>query len=183
MQHISFQQAKQIMSSEGRLNMMPRVDDDAAASAQALGASIVSEVPDMPAKLSTKEKKVWQHITQALLEYGLIHRTDGMMLVVICRTFCDWLNATEELDKFKEGNGGSYMTESKNGYVSAHPLYHISTKLKKDLLLWLPEAALTITSFHKIKGDQIEDKQGTLFDDPIEKFRQQKTAIGMRAVK
>jgi len=169
------------MSVESRLTALPGVDD--AAAAAALDESIISEIPDLPTKLNAKEKKVWQHVTQALLEYGLIHRTDGLTISIICRTFVDWVEATEELDRFKKDNGGSYITESANGYRNPHPLYYVARDHKKSLLQWLPEAALTIPSFQKIKGDQIADSnQGKLFDDPIEKFKQQKAAMGMRVV-
>ena len=41
-------------------------------------------------------------------------------------------------------NGGSYITESANGYRTPHPLYYVARDHKKSLLTWLPEAALTI---------------------------------------
>lgn len=153
-----------------------------AQSAVATDASIISEIPDMPTKLSAKEKKIWHHVTLALHEYGLIHRTDGLTLTIICRTYIDWVDATEELDRYKRDNNNTYITESSNGYRTPHPLYYVARDHKKSLLAWLPEAALTIPSFQKIKGDQTEDKQGALFDDPIEKFKSQKSAIGMRLV-
>ena len=170
------------MSLRGHLTALPGIDTARAQSAKGQDASIISEVPDLLTKLSAKEKKVWQHVTQALLECGLIHRTDGMMLTIICRTFIEWIDATEELERFKRGNNDSYITESANGYRTPHPMYFSARNAKKELLDWLPEAALTIPSFQKIKGAELADSQGTLFDDPIEKFRAQKTAAGMRIV-
>lgn len=170
------------MSAESHLAALPGVDSAKAAATAALAASIISEIPDMPTKLSAKEKKIWVHVTQALLEYGLIHRTDGLALTIICRTFVDWVEATEQLEAYKRDHNGNYITESANGYRAPHPLYYVARDHKKSLLSWLPEAALTVPSFQKIKGNQIEDMQPGLFDDPIEKFKSQKAAIGIRVV-
>lgn len=168
------------MSSTSRLAALPSVDE---ARIAPIDESILSEIPDVPAKLTLKEKKVWIHVAEALKEYGLIHRTDGLMLTVICKTFSNWVDAEIELGKFKDDNGGSYIVESANGYRSPHPIYFIAKNYKKELLDWLPEAALTIPSFHKIKGEKIADNsQGKLFEDPVEAFRSQKSAIGMRVV-
>ena len=171
------------MSAPSHLAGMPSVNNAAASSCDRINAIIESAVPDMPAKLSPKEKKVWHHVTAALLEYGLVHRTDGLALTVICRTFVDWVEATEQLDKYKAENGGNYITESANGYRTPHPLYYVARDHKKSLLQWLPEAALTIPSFQKIKGGSIDSPQGTLFDDPIEAFKNKKAGLGMRLVK
>lgn len=167
------------MSTASHLSALPSVDEGRVASTD-LG--ILSEIPDMPTKLTTKEKKIWAHVALALKEYNLIHRTDGLTLTVICKTFCSWVDTEAELEKYKADNAGSFITESKNGYRAPHPLYYIARDYKKSLLDWLPEAALTIPSFQKIKGNDVGDGQGTLFDDPIEKFRSQKSAIGMRVV-
>lgn len=159
------------------------VNSALADSGKGLIASIVPEIPGMPTKLTGMEKKIWQHITQALLEYGLIHRTDGLMLSIICRTYVDWIEATQELERYKATNGGSYIMESANGYRSAHPLYFVMKDHKKALLDWLPEAALTIPSFQKIKGAEAAPLQGDLFSDPIAEHKQRKAEIGMRLVK
>ena len=167
------------MSATSHLSALPSVDDGAATS---IDLGILSEIPDMPAKLTNKEKKIWAHVSLALKEYNLIHRTDGLTLTVICKTFCSWIDTEAELEKYKADHNGSFISESKNGYRTPHPAYYIARDYKKALLDWLPEAALTIPSFQKIKGDKIGDPQGNLFDDPIEKFRSQKSAIGMRVV-
>lgn len=172
------------MSAQSHLTGMPSVNNATASAFDRINAIIESAVPDMLVKLTAKEKKVWQHVTLALLEYGLIHKTDGITLTVVCRTFCDWVEATEQLDEFKKGNGGNYITESANGYRTAHPLYYIAKDHKKALLQWLPELALTVPSFQKIKGASIDaPQQGNLFEDPIEAFKKTKAAMGVRLVK
>ncbi|MBS1170034.1 MAG: hypothetical protein H6R01_952 [Burkholderiaceae bacterium] len=167
------------MSSQRQLAALPKVDDGKAAHVP----GITSEIPDAPARLNAREKKVWAHVTQALLEYGLIHRTDGLMLTVICRTFIQWIDATRELEDYKRRHNGSFITTSGNGYQAPHPLYYVERDAKKSLLQWLPEAALTIPSFVKIKGeDFVAAQQGALFDDPIDAFKKRKTSLGFRVV-
>lgn len=145
------------------------------------GQQIAAEAPEPPVKLSPREKKVWAHVTEALEEYGLIHRTDGMLMTVICRTFCDWCAQEEFLQALVKEQGSYYVT-TPNGYSQPHQAYYVARDLKRDLLRWLPEAALTIPSFHKIKGEQLAP-QGDLFGvDPIEQFRQRKAALGLRAI-
>ncbi len=171
------------MSVASPFTGLPGVKSALADSGRGLGSSIVSEIPDLPVKLTATEKKIWQHVTQALLEYGLIHRTDGLMISIICRTYADWVDATDELKRYKDTNGGSYITESANGYRQPHPLYYVVRDHKKSLLDWLPEAALTIPSFQKIKGAETASTQGDLFTDPIAEHKQRKAEIGMRLVK
>jgi|TARA_A100001391_G_scaffold205410_1_gene205959 P27 family predicted phage terminase small subunit len=143
---------------------------------------IPSEIPTPPGKLSKREKLVWKHITQALFEYGLIHRTDAIMLLVICRTFVRWVEAEEQLEDIIEQNGGTYIVSTPNGYEQPHQLFYLSRTLKKELLQWLPEAALTIPSFAKAIESRQAPTQGTLFEDPVEAHRRRKTALGMRSV-
>ncbi|WP_348658206.1 P27 family phage terminase small subunit [uncultured Stutzerimonas sp.] len=144
------------------------------------GATIAAEAPEPPVKLNAKEKKLWLHVTAALEQYGLVHRTDGMMLTIICKTFCDWAAQEEFLQKLARDNG-SYYVKTPNGYEQPHQAYYVARDKKRELLKWLPEAALTIPSFHKLKAEQITP-QGDLFDDPVEQFRQRKAKIGLRAI-
>lgn len=147
------------------------------------GASAIpSEIPNAPAKLTAKERGVWDHVTQALHEYGLVHRTDGLALTVICRTFCRWVDAEEALTKYAKENEGSYIVKTPNGYEQPHQLFYTARTLKRELLQWLPEACLTIPSFQKAVGERASPQQGALFEDPVEAHRQRKAAMGLRAV-
>lgn len=143
---------------------------------------IPSEIPTPPAKLSAREKKVWGHVTTALHEVGLIHRTDALALTVIVRTFVRWLDAEEQLNAFIDGNDGSYIVTTPNGYQQPHQLFHLAGRLRGDLLKWLPEAALTIPSFAKAVESRSQPQQGTLFDDPVEAHRARRAAMGVRGV-
>ncbi|GAB2913809.1 P27 family phage terminase small subunit [Paralcaligenes ginsengisoli] len=146
-------------------------------------ASVIpSEIPAAETRLSAKERKVWDHVTAALLDYGLIHRTDAMMLTVICRTFVRWAEAEEALNVFAKKNDGSYVVKTPNGYEQPHQLFYVARTLKKELLQWLPEAALTIPSFQKTVSALDAPEQGSLFDDPVEAHRRRKVAIGLREV-
>lgn len=143
---------------------------------------IPSEIPEHIAKLSAKEKKVWEHVTQALHETGLIHRTDAMLLTVICKTFVCWVEAEEQLAKVIAANGGSYIVKTPNGYEQPHQLFYVVRNTKAELLKWLPEAALTIPSFHKIVGERAAPSQGTLFEDPIEAHKARRAAMNLSLV-
>ncbi|MCY1281820.1 Phage terminase, small subunit [compost metagenome] len=142
--------------------------------------NIEAESPEPPVKLSAKERKVWDYVTQALQDYGLIHRTDGMLMTIICKTFSDWVTQEEFLQKLVRETG-NYYVKTPNGYEQPHQAYYVARDKKRELLKWLPEAALTIPSFHKLKSEQLTP-QGDLFDDPIEQFRQRKARLGLRAI-
>ena len=147
-------------------------------------AGIPSEIPNaIPGvKFNAREKKVWEHVTQALHEVGLIHRTDAMLLTVICRTFNQWIDAEEQLAKVTTSNGGSYIVKTPNGYEQPHQIFYIARNTKQELLKWLPEAALTIPSFHKIVGERAAPGQGSLFEDPIEMHKQRRAAMNLSLV-
>lgn len=144
---------------------------------------IGSEIPDAPINLTVRERKAWDHVTQALCDYGLIHRTDSMMIAVICRTFARWVDAEEQLTVYAKKHGGSYIVTTPNGYEQPHQLFYLARTLKRELLQWLPEAAMTIPSFSKMLGERARPEQGSLFEDPVTAHRERRAAIGMRAVK
>lgn len=164
------------------LKPLPTPDSEKAGEIASVGLTIPPEVPAPPAKLSAKEKKIWEHVTSALYEVGLIHRTDALMLTVICRTFVSWVDAEEQLAEKMKENAGSYMITTPNGYQQPHQLYYVARNCKRELLQWLPEAALTIPSFHKIAGERAAPNQGSLFEDPVELHRKRRAEIGMRVV-
>lgn len=137
---------------------------------------ITAEIPECPAPLTAAEQVVWDYVTNALKDYGLAHRTDGIVLSVIVKTYIQWLDAEQRLEKLVLERG-SYTTTTANGYEMPHPMYYIARNFKKDLLTWLPEAALTIPSFAKIKSDEMGPEQGGLFQDPVETYRARKPGI------
>lgn len=146
--------------------------------------NVTSEIPKPLARLTAKEKTLWGHVTQALQEYGLIHLTDAMTLTVICRTFARWVEAEEQLTLFSKENGGSYIVKTPNGYEQPHQLFYAARTLKRELLSWLPEAALTIPSFQKVMGERALPGQATLpgFEDPVEAHRRRRVSAGLRSV-
>lgn len=146
---------------------------------------VPSEIPQPAAKLSAKEKVLWEHVTQALHDCGLIHRTDAMVVTVIVRTFSRWVDVEEQLTKYMKDNGGSYIVTTPNGYEQPHQLFYMARTIKRELLQWLPEAALTIPSFQKVMGDSAKPgAQGQLpgFEDPVERHRREKVAATLRSV-
>ena len=128
-------------------------------------------IPEPPARMSKKERQYYDYIASALYENRLCRSTDGMMLMVIARTFREWIELSNELDAYKKKNG-SYMSVTPNGYEQPCQLYYVVRNLKRELLQWLPEACLTIPSFEKIKKvTQMDASQGSLFDDdPLTSF-------------
>lgn len=147
--------------------------------------NVAAEIPDPVAKLSAKEKALWSHVTQALKDCGLIHRTDAMLITVICRTFARWVDAEDQLSKLTRENGGTYIVATPNGYEQPHQLFYVVRTLKKELLQWLPEAALTIPSFQKAQRELVGGgSQGNLpgFEDPVEMHRKRRVSAGMRGL-
>ncbi|NIF80148.1 P27 family phage terminase small subunit [Paraburkholderia sp. Cy-641] len=125
---------------------------------------IESEVP-MPLKpLSLAEERVWNYVAVALKDYGLIHRTDAMLMHLIVSTFVQWVDAETALEKHVAENNGSFMSKTPNGYEQPHQCYYMARNLKTELLRMLPEACLTIPSFAKVKQSMREPQQGDMFD-------------------
>lgn len=142
---------------------------------------VVAELPDQIIKLTPAEKKIWDHVTADLYKYGLIHRTDAMVLTVICKTFRQWVDAEDYLRKIEKENGSIYV-KTPNGFEQPHQAFYVAKDLKRQLKGWLSDAALTLESFHKIKSQGAQVQQPDLFDDPIDDFRRRKTAMGLRVV-
>ncbi|WP_213778867.1 P27 family phage terminase small subunit [Caballeronia sp. dw_276] len=138
------------------------VDNLAAADKQTTG--VESEIPEPLKPLSLAEKRVWDYVAKALLDYGLIHRTDAMLMHVIVKTFVQWVDAEAALEKHVEENDGSFMTKTPNGYQQPHQAYYVARNLKRELLQMLPEACLTIPSFAKVKQAMREPQQPDMFD-------------------
>lgn len=122
-----------------------------------------AEIPNSIKKLTPRERKVWQHVTQSLKTHGLIHSTDAMVLNVIVTTFCRWIDTEEQLEKYIKEHDGSYLCITPNGYEQPHQLFYAARHLKRDLLQWLPEACLTIPSFRKAKNLMGQPQQADLF--------------------
>ena len=129
-----------------------------------------AQIPDSLKKLTPKERKIWQHVTQALKDHCLIHQTDAMLLNVIVTTFCRWVDTEEQLEKYMKEHDGSYLCTTPNGYEQPHQLFYAARHLKRDLLNWLPEACLTIPSFRKAKNLIAQPQQGQLFGDNLTNF-------------
>jgi phage terminase small subunit len=122
------------------------------------------EIPKPLSLLTPEAKKVWRYVGESLLDAGLIHRTDALMLMVIVRTYCKWIDLEAKLEAYAETNDGEYTWTTDKGYVMVHPLFHAAQQEKKALLQWLPEAALTITSYRKAKASlSSDDRQPGLF--------------------
>lgn len=131
------------------------------------GKEVVSPEPPPGAQLSPRERKVWDYICAMLRAEGLPHRTGGMAIAIICKTFIHYINAELELQEFVAGNNGSILLKAKKSdYSQPHPLYYAARDLKQELLKWLPEACLSLPSAVMAKAKMGEDsQQDDLFGD------------------
>jgi phage terminase small subunit len=137
---------------------------DEAAAAENLLAGAKSDLPLPLRPLSRPAQLAWIYVTTALHDYGLIHRTDAMLIHVIVSTFVQWDNAEALLEKHMSENDGSFMTITPKGYQQPHQLFYAARDLKRELLQLLPEACLTIPSFAKVKQAMRDPQQPDLFD-------------------
>jgi phage terminase small subunit len=128
-----------------------------------VGDDLPVEIPRPQSPLTPEQKKVWRYVGEALFDAGLIHCTDALMLMVIARTYCKWIDLEAKLEAYAESNAGEYTWTTDKGYVMVHPLFHAAQQEKKALLQWLPEAALTIASYRKAKQALGDDRQPGLF--------------------
>lgn len=125
-----------------------------------------AEIPKPQKPLTDAEKPVWNYICRALKAHGLIHKTDALVLHVIVSTFARWVAAEAQVDALV-AEKGTYVVTTRNGYEQPHQMFFVARNLKRDLLQWLPEAALTIPSFQKAKKllDGDGDRQPDMFSD------------------
>ena len=125
----------------------------------AVGEAVVSPRPPPGSNLSSQERRVWDYICEQLREAGVEHRTSGLAIKVITRTYMDWVKSVKECD-----DHGRYAT-SKAGNTYELPHSFTEKQLKKDLLRWLPMACLTIPSLAKVKEGDGNPQTGDLFGE------------------
>jgi phage terminase small subunit len=142
-----------------------------------LPSAFEAEEPEILTKLSAREKAVWHYLVEALKRYCLIHKTDAPLLTIIVRIFVQWCDAEQQLQAHAKANDGSFMTKTPNGFEQPHQLYYVARDLKRQLLQWLPEAALTIPSFTKLTGGDAAPLTPDMFEDPVVAFRNRKQAL------
>jgi chloramphenicol O-acetyltransferase len=109
--------------------------------------------PDRPpGQMSEQEIAVWDYICAQLRAAGIEHTTFGLAAVLVCKTYVDWLSASEELIRIKQANNGSHLVTLKNGYEQPHQAYYVVRELRRELLQYLPECCLTIPSFANVRS-------------------------------
>ncbi|SMG09622.1 P27 family phage terminase small subunit [Paraburkholderia susongensis] len=118
-------------------------------------------------QLTSRERAVWDYIVARLTEEGLAHRTAGLAITVIARTYIAWVDAGIELEKVKEKHNGSYFIRTPKGYEQPHQAYYTQRNLKQELLRWLPECCLTLPSRAAVMVKKPDDQQDDLFDDLV----------------
>ncbi|MDW5417734.1 P27 family phage terminase small subunit [Iodobacter sp. CM08] len=132
-----------------------------------------------PGEMNTQERRVWDYICERLREAGIDHGTFGLAAMVVCKTYIHWIQAESELAKIKDSNFGSYLITTPNGFSQPHQIFYVVSALKKELLQWLPECALTIPSLSNIRsktGDQ--SQQDDLFGNLVNHAANRPSAFG-----
>ncbi|WP_374335106.1 hypothetical protein [Methyloversatilis sp.] len=129
--------------------------------AQIAPSGELAKSPDVPplAALSTNERRVWKYICDSLVEAGLEHITAGLPIMVIVRTYSDWLEAAKKCEL-----KGRYQESANSGWASEAPWAADERRLKSELGQWLPKACLTIPSLSKVRKESgVESGQDDLF--------------------
>lgn len=111
--------------------------------------SVEVESPEPPPTLqmSAPERELYEYICSTLRKAGIEHLTAGLPILIIVRTFGDWLKACHLCDT--EGR----TQKSKTGWVTPTPWAEDEKRLKMELGQWLPKACLTIPSLARVRKD------------------------------
>lgn len=106
--------------------------------------------PDVPPGLALTEleQQLYAYICETLRGAGIEHLTAGMPIVIIVRTYADWIKAWERCE-----TDGRTQTSQKTGWSSPTPWAEDEKRLKMELGQWLPKACLTIPSFVRVRKD------------------------------
>ncbi|WP_020201878.1 P27 family phage terminase small subunit [Cupriavidus sp. WS] len=158
-------------------------DGEAKGPSRAGDKEIRSPEPPPGTQLSPRERKVWDYICGVLRDEGLPHRTGGIAIAIICKTFIQYIQTELELQNYIASNGGSIlMRSSKSDYSQPHPLYYAARDIKQELLKWLPEACLSLPSAVMAKAKMGEEgKQDDLFGDLLAHAQSERNAANGRA--
>ena len=139
-------------------------DITADATKSAPGADVVSPEPPPMLELSAAEREVYDYICSRLREAGIEHMTAGLPIIIIVRTYSDWLVAYSKCEE----SGRTQI--AKSGWASPTPWAEDEKRLKMELGQWLPKACLTIPSLTRVRKD-VKDigsqGQGDLFFDEL----------------
>lgn len=128
------------------------------------------ESPPCPVELTADEQAIWEHICEQLRAAQLQHQTAGLAISVVVKKYARWADALGRLDEYVASNNGSWMVRTPNGYEQPHQLVYLVEKLEKELLRWLPQAALTIPSCAKVRALEKGPGQGDLFGDEVRNY-------------
>lgn len=123
---------------------------------------LISPAPPSILQLSDEEMHLYEYICKSLRSAGVEHLTAGVSIVMIVRTFSDWISAAKKC----EVDGRSQI--SKTGWATETPWAKDEARLKMELGQWLPKACLTIPSLARVRKDMGEQgKQDDLFSDLV----------------
>jgi len=132
-------------------------------------ASVEEKIPRPARDMTADEKALWTKIVRVLREKNLLQATDFMMVDVICQTHRLRLEGLIEIERFKEQNGGSILQISeKTGYQQVHPVVYLVRDLTADLVKYLGELGMSLSSITKITKEKKKTEKKVA--DPFEEF-------------
>lgn len=114
--------------------------------------------PPCPVDLTDTERALWQHICEQLTAAGMVHLTAGLAISVIVKKYARWVDAQAQVEQLD-----SLVIKTPNGYEQPHQLVYLVGRLENELLKWLPQAALTIPSFAKVRSLEKGENQMDMF--------------------
>ncbi len=91
---------------------------------------------------------MYAYICQQLRAAGIEHLTAGMPILIIVRTYADWLQACVEC-----AEKGRTQKAKRGAWHSETPWAADERRLKMELGQWLPKACLTIPSLARVRKD------------------------------
>lgn len=122
---------------------------------------IKSPEPPPGMQLSEGDLQVYDYICARLRDAGIEHMTAGMPILMIVRTYGDWIKAYTRCEK-----EGRTQTSPRTGWTSSTPWADDEKRLKMELGQWLPKACLTIPSLTRVRKDTgAGPEQDDLFAD------------------
>lgn len=137
---------------------------NAPASSKSTGVAPIDSPPPPPGvQLTETEAKVYDYICQQLRAAGVEHLTAGMPILIIVRTYADWLAAC-----IRCVSEGRTQKAKRGAWYSETPWAADERRLKMELGQWLPKACLTIPSLARVRKDTGETSgQDDLFSELV----------------
>lgn len=120
--------------------------------------------PEMPDYLEGNAKACWEELSEMLLDMGVLTKSDGMALALLCETYSHWRRSQDLLTKY----GDVYPIKDDNGkvkYLQQTPYVSIARNFAKQFKDMLCEFGLTPSARSRIVT--VKDSRTTTADDKM----------------